>query len=393
METEIITICSELKKLSHCAGCGAKVKNGICTWCGNIYERYAELSKRLEEILQNKKQPFKVLAELVNIYDLEIPVVNALVDERLELMQSFLTTKLDNNEYNDMINMLSKDNASMVVNPDYFFQIAKKYFCGEILDMDDETYMKFIKIYTKNILEKSQFKSLYDRTPKVEFASGEEIKQVLEASKTNIDFSPHGLCVATPYGERILLNRESFLESRKSGTFENIITVYHELQHLVQKSYSKVPERFNLIGLIQAKDKVLTSLLPTYYNENYELVAFENDAESNAYMAMANDLEALGLSSLDLRERANKKVNLLFNRVRFINGEESTVDKLFDQYVTDPTVLEKYPILKLQYRIANGKITRIPPEEIAGMTNGDLTPELKVIYEYISNTPVGEITR
>ncbi len=178
MKSETIKICEELKNQSHCKGCGDEIKNGTCIFCGNTNKKFITLSKNLEELLKKINPPFNLFAELVNIYDLEIPFVSSIVAENIETMQNFLTMKLNNHEYADMINMLSKDNASMVVNPTYFFEIAKKYFCGEIHDMDDETYLKFVQIYTKNILEKSNFKSLYDRVPKVEFVSAEEIKKL-----------------------------------------------------------------------------------------------------------------------------------------------------------------------------------------------------------------------
>ena len=390
MENEIINICRELKKLSHCKCCGGDVISGICNCCGNINERSGELIDKLKELLKNDKQPFPVLAELINIHDLEIPFVNSLISSRIETMKTFLAYKLEQNEYADIINLLSKDNASLVVDPNYFFKIAEKYFCGEIPNMDDETYLKFVQIYTKNILEKSNFKSLYDRVPKVEFVSAEEIKKAQEDSNTNLSFVAHGLCIVTRYGERILLNSESFLSTREISPFQNIITIYHELQHLVQKNYSRTPSRYNVVGLMSAKDKVLEKIFPNYYDENYELVAFENDAEYNAYMAMANDLVALRLNPLDFPTKATMHANLLSNRTRFINGKEDTLDNLFDQYVSDPNILIEYPILTLEYKIEGGKIVRKTPEETASIINQDATPELKAIYQYISNRPLVE---
>ncbi len=141
---------------------------------------------------------------------------------------------------------------------------------------------------------------------------------------------------------------------------------------------------------MSAKDKALEEVFPNYYDENYELVAFENDAESNAYMAMANDLVALRLNPLDFPIKATMHANLLSNRIRFINGKEDTLDNLFDQYVSDPNILAEYPILTLEYKVEGGKMVRKTPEEIASIINQDATPELKAIYQYISDRPLVE---
>ena len=378
MEAEIIRLCTELKHSNHCPGCGGNIENGTCAFCGRPNEKSVELIRSLEVLLHRETYPLEVLAELVNIYDLKIPFVNAIVDAKKDRISMALAFLQEQNRYDETINMLSKDNSGMVLNPNCFYGVAREYLSGEI-KMGEEAFIQFMKLYVKKILESGNFKSLYDETPTVKFATPEEIDEI---SKTN-GYVTHGLCVSSKAGDTIYLNKQSFLARSINEPHENVVTIYHELQHLIQPSYYKTPERFNLIGLMMAKDDAVRNAIPGYNDENYEHMAVELDANANAYMALASDLESLGLDPLNYRGIAEVLFEKILDTKRTLNGEETTLDNLFDASIKDPTILDKYPILKLQYKNIDGNIVKKSLEELQTELNETTNPKLKVIYEYL----------
>ena len=379
MEAEIIKLCTELKHSNHCPGCGGNIENGTCAFCGRPNEKSVELIRSLEALLHSETYPLEALMELVNIYDLKIPFVNAIVDAKKDSISMALAFLQEQNRYDETINMLSKDNSDMVLNPNCFYGIAREYLSGDI-KMEEGSFIQFMKLYVKKILESGNFKSLYQKTPTVKFATTDEMDRVHKASEDTI---VHGLCAKSPTGDTVYLHDQSFLTRRNSEPHENVVTIYHELQHLIQPSYYKTPERFNLIGLMMAKEEAIRNIIPNYKDENYEHMAVELDANANAYMALASDLESLGLDPLNYRGIAEVLFDKILDTRRTLNGEETTLDNLFDTLVKDPEVLNAYPILELQYKNIDGNIVKKSLEELQTELNGTTNPKLKVIYEYL----------
>ena len=193
----------------------------------------------------------------------------------------------------------------------------------------------------------------------------------------------NGICDDEGYKVTIYLNKEIFLNRRETDYMENIETIYHEFEHIVQKQFYTNPNKFSLSGFLMAKDNCLVEILENYYQENYAFLTAELDAECNGYLALANDLEALGLNPQDMRNLAQKNYNLLFSDIRFLNGENTTLDILFDKYVTDTKLLNKYPILKLQYKELDGKIVKKSIEEIREEMSDGLPENIMLIYGHI----------
>lgn len=390
METEIIKLCTELKHSNHCPGCGGNIENGTCAFCGRPNEKSVELINSLETLFHSETYPLEVLMELVNIYDLKIPFVNAIVDAKKDRISMALAFLQEQNRYDETINMLSKDNSGMILNPNCFYGIARGYLSGDI-KMGEGSFIQFMKLYVKKILESGNFKSLYQKTPTVKFATTDEMDRVHKASENTI---VHGLCAKSPTGDTVYLHDQSFLTRRNSEPHENVVTIYHELQHLIQPSYYKTPERFNLIGLMMAKEEAIRNIIPNYKDENYEHMAVELDANANAYMALASDLESLGLDPLNYRGIAEVLFDKILDTRRTLNGEETTLDNLFDALVKNPEVLNAYPILTLQYKNIDGNIVKKSLEELQTELNGTTNPKLKIIYEYLmGNTEFTPSTR
>jgi len=376
---EIIKICQQLKKLSKCEHCGGIVLNGTCKYCRSKSQESIDLINKLKSLL-GEKQSFDVLAELVNIKNLEIPFVNDILETKKGNIKIVTQICMDFGDYDKVINLISKDNSHEFVNPDFFIKIFKEYLDGKFDKFDEETYIKFMEIYISRILKLSGFKTLVNRTPKIRFVSSEQIAN-LQPLKNS---SCHGLCVPTLSGDKIYLNRDAFLRLRFENPLFNMRTIYHELEHIVQKNFYKNPERYNLCGLLIAKDMQLRDVIPNYYNENYSILPAEIDAEYNAIQCVIGDIKQLGLQNKELEEEAQNLGKIITNFVRFIDGKETTVDELFDTYVNDVSCLKECPILNLQYKDANGVLTKKTKEEILASMPENMTPEMNFLSRYLT---------
>jgi len=115
-----------------------------------------------------------------------------------------------------------------------------------------------------------------------------------------------GLCCKRLNSNIIYFNRDSFIKNRSKIPHENMLTIYHELQHIIQLNYYCNPERFCLCGLFMAKDKALEKVIENYYDENYEFCADEADANYEGILALGNHIN-------DLNEANKSKFQSLFS--------------------------------------------------------------------------------
>ena len=380
-QNEIVDTCKKIKKFK-CRGCGGQIGlDGRCTGnCGNKYPEFVELIEKLKGLLYDHKVTFEAFAELVNIRNLKIPEVEDVIVKRTPKIQHFVDYCTEHNEYGPIINLLLKANCETITNPDYFYHIYYQYFAGKLDNLSDDDYIKFLELFAKRYMALSEFKTFTNHTPVVDFISNKEMVEL--SSKKGANVTTCGVCVS---GNFIHLNRDNFINNRFNNKEENIITIFHEFQHVIEPNNYTNPKHFRIVGLWMAKDNILRNLMPNYYKENYSLLATELSAEYNGQLFTMTDAQQFGLNSSISKDKL-EQLKMQINSIRMVNGEPHELDEIFDHflYLFDATVLDRYPILNLEYKLnTNGKLEAKSIEEIENTINGlEQTQLLQELLSY-----------
>jgi len=123
----------------------------------------------------------------------------------------------------------------------------------------------------------------------------------------------------------------------------------------------------NAFILNEIRDYILANELDSYYEENYDNVLFELEANFYEIDATMKFLESLGFK-ID-KTRYIKEMGLIKakmeNNTRYVNGEETTLDNLFEKFIVDkPEFLEKHTQLTYIYKILDNKVYPKTEEEL-----------------------------
>lgn len=116
--------------------------------------------------------------------------------------------------------------------------------------------------------------------------------------------------------------------------FFNLEDIFHEMWHTVQddEEYNDP----NVIRLIKMDNFISRVLGAAYYDENYEIISYEVDANLHAVMMLTNLLKDISPETYKVnKERLNERVEayseMLYSRKRFFGGVEYDIDVLFDR--------------------------------------------------------------
>ena len=118
-----------------------------------------------------------------------------------------------------------------------------------------------------------------------------------------------------------------------------------------------------------------------YYQNNYDYVKTEKDANLFAYQSVKFSLKRLDLTLSEnklksLEEENNLQLEQKENNIRKYNGEEVDFYDLFDKtIISNPEWLEKYPQLNIEYLLDNGMVRRKTKEEfVEYVMNNNIDP-------------------
>lgn len=382
LRKNIIRICDEIKNKNKCSGCGGSFDYYTCKYCGSedlgMKSLIDELTKCLD-VFNNYDS--EMLDILYTIRDVNIRGVN-------DLIKRYNYEEVLRDRYSSVLNMTISDNMGrwtyqQVIyflendlfvggNRSYFITILmKKLICFE-LDLDVDDILKVIKYMTEMFMG-SSFKNpkcVYDKLD--ENVNGEA------------------------YYNRIYLDKDSIIQMLNVGDIEGVLeTIFHEYTHTFQDYSSEVLKKVSYTILIQSKEKLIRRVVNGYYDENYHNYNAEVEARyGGAYLTIAY-LNSLGLKCLNeeyFRGVMASEQEFLFNDARTINGVKTTVDEAFSMFVTDASVLEQYPVLRVQYKNNNGELELKSREEILDdyekykrgeiLLNGT-DDEIKLLYDYL----------
>ena len=384
MNSELVSICHGLNLLSKCSCCGGTVCHRKCDSCGKDYSLILEgLLNRLNTILKNTEINFEIFIELLNIRHLGESFIEETINKNESRIRNFIADDMQNNNFNTLVKLLSKNNCDSLLDSSFFVNLlAIMHLGGNLSNLDDDNYVLFIEMFVKNILKNSQIKNLIGKYPTIKIVS-QDVFLFNSPEKTC------GFVYYLPNDNILVFNRDIFLKQKSSNPIANVITIYHELQHIIQRNYYKVPESYTYEGLLMAKDEVICLIIKNYYRQNYAILPCEADANYRAYTTIANDLELLGMNNDFYLEQIPTYQRLCFNERRILDKKTLSINELFEMIldrVDISKILTDFPIIGLEYTISNGTLIKKSKEEIEMSLQNETNPNVIFIYKQILNS-------
>lgn len=113
----------------------------------------------------------------------------------------------------------------------------------------------------------------------------------------------------------------------------NLEDIFHELWHTVQEDSNYNDEE--IITLFKKDDFIRKVFGDSYYDENYNIISYEVDANMHAVMMQAELLKEISPATYELNKewlmrRVTRYNELLYSQKRYFMGAENDVDVLFD---------------------------------------------------------------
>ena len=187
----------------------------------------------------------------------------------------------------------------------------------------------------------------------------------------------------------IILYEEVVKDFYDNANLILIFTMFHELTHTQQ--YVRIIEKqeLSMVNMMELKDRILSKAFIGYYTINYDNLTYENEAE---YSGILNTLDFLKILKIDYKHKdkylakAEEKKNNFTNFKRRSENIVTTLSALFDVFIRDhPELLEKYPMLKHEYKIEKDKVFHKTNEEMQKyleqlLTQDNITDEEKERY-------------
>lgn len=222
--------------------------------------------------------------------------------------------------------------------------VLKKVLLGEKIS-DYNTFKSFIDTFVCSLL-----KTFWDN-PRCNFFDGDKNNKFIYGT----------------YNMNIInINEKIVKEFYEDGDFTALITIFHEFEHAIQRYFIKnfgefiknINDSYLLLDLIKiTKEMVVFEKDQSFYKDNYNVLAYEADAEYFGNWQFLQLLDNLGLKiygdSHKFILEEMKKQRLIFQcEERILNGKKVTLDEAFLQYIS-PFDLEYYPQLKLEYCVDN----------------------------------------
>ena len=159
----------------------------------------------------------------------------------------------------------------------------------------------------------------------------------------------------------IYLCREDIASLYYTGNFKVLKNMLHELGHVKQFKQVIIDKNSTLYAIRHIKEEILAAISPGYYDDNYERISYEVDAEIYSILELLNLFEKFGITfkvgKNPYKEVLANLVSMSKNNLRVIDGTEDTVDNIFDFAIIHyPEFLEIYPQLQELYEVTWGDI-------------------------------------
>ena len=150
---------------------------------------------------------------------------------------------------------------------------------------------------------------------------------------------------------RNFLSKENISEK----DYHLFTTMFHEMRHAIQNNNIK-NNNYDYNTYIMLKEKIISGYDSNYYDSNYKMYLMEIDAregglkDSLAFFKQTFPNIAPKLQEIHDRDIEQYEYKDYYKKEFTITKKEEIIDKIFDRIVAlHPEILEKYPILKLEY--------------------------------------------
>ena len=383
---EIIRLCKEIKDNKKCLGCGVSKYDGCeCIYCGRINEKLKLLVDKLISVLNNTTDfDNKTLINLFNIKDLNIKEVNAIldrynfdniIDSRIDnLIQNRFSATITNDDAY-LFSTLIEGNTLNIQNIDFITMNLMRYMIMGKLDISNEKKKVVIKNFTEIFMRDKIKNPICIYSGKLD-VQGDSFYNIIRFNESDIDK---------------LLEEGDYIELLR--------LIFHECTHTHQHYYIDKGSLINYLILLQTKEQIIRNYYPNYYRDNYKLYLEEVEARYNEYYSLLQIMQVFGLKMSDksisvLHEEMINENKNMEDRKRVINGNQTTLDELFDSIKLSANDLYKYPLLNLEYKIDNGNVVKKSVDELQSDYDVYLqnmkTPKEKEEIDYLYSRLIGE---
>ena len=287
--------------------------------------------------------------QLVLIKDKNIPKVDAF----LKKYNYFITL---NQKYNSIKSKISEDVTPTKTEN----RIMEFLISNHLIDYENQTMI--YEYYIKNILLKEQLIS-YDsfETLMIDYAKMQMQKfipdPIVEIKFTKDLENKYGYS----YQNIMYLCKEELEQMYFLGLYRPLKTIFHELCHISQYRDIHINSEVSKRSSILIKDEILSSLINNYYEDNYERILSEVEAEIFSIQDLLTMFAKFGIVFKNNQNPYQKTIAILKqninNDMRIVGGKEILLDEVFDDTIINhPKFLNIYPQLALEYHLEFGDL-------------------------------------
>ena len=368
---EIKPLIDKLYEVGRCPSCNGHFLDNHCKYCGyevpalkNIIDSIEYKLDRFTDRISNlpiKRMPINKLFNLLYTFkEIELTKIKDLFEKyqydtlMIDKLKEVIL-KISNNEElteEDIIvveNQIVKNNINLNLEPLFC------YFMHEaILRKPKISYVCF-KHLIKNYAELKM--KPYYRNPSciIQSTSDMTIKQKERQTVGQASYN------------KIWLSEEEVKAMYYEGGTALLNSMFHEIAHTMQYKQAFCGFNLNIYIIKEIKEHILTQMLEGYYEENYDYISYELEAE---YYGITNAIQFLKDNGFVVdTKRHEKELKELETRMseekRYYKGVETSVDILFDEIIYKrPELLDKHPQLKYLYIIEGSRVYQKSEEDL-----------------------------
>ena len=362
--------------IGKCSFCGGAVYEGICICCGNQVQDEVSKAQLLTEILTT------FMSELKKMEPIEIPLNKAFsclvpIADKSSTVKKLLSTYSYQEKYDSVFKKI-RLNEPVDMLPEELFVLETDILLGKCDVKNKKFREKIINLFIFFIINPQFLRSISYNAFKELVIKFVTVKIYVETNETVIggcnieekivsriqhkDAVTFGSCSKF----KINLSDEIVRMQYDGVNDEMLLTIFHELAHIVQSYYYDMP-----CGIY--KDVVLSSLINGYYSINYYHLSSELQAEIVAFQCYSKMMYSFGMANripagyISAYEENCKRIHDPKRIIVLENGEEVEIDinEYFDQYIADkPFALKRFVNLGIIYKIVDGVVVPKTKEEI-----------------------------
>lgn len=275
-----------------------------------------------------------------------------------------LIEKIKSNQasYDELLKWCSENKDTMNLK-DYnefrlYNALINELFQFRIGKMNREETSIFIKFFATKLACELKI----DDKVSIEVLDKEKYK---EQFKGNIKDTAQGICVHNEDGTHTVTYNVSEIEKNINGgtnikLLAGLQTVFHEIRHAFQNVAISQDGIYNKSLYIMAMESVIKANNSKFYEENYDNLLLENDADKAGLQLALSTIKEKNpklytFSQAGIEEKMKEYDNNFYDSDMVIFGSKASAIKALDAFVEvfvskNPEILKQYPILKVAYK-------------------------------------------